>query len=56
MHAFVNGHPLMTIATSISRIFLLQFGKSRRDLLYTFVFNTLAYYDVIIPGRESEIH
>ena len=25
------------------------------DLLHTFIFNKLAFYDVFIPGRESEI-
>ena len=56
MHSFFNGHPQITTVQSIPRVFLLQFGENNRDLLRTFVFNKLAFYDVIIPGRESEIH
>ena len=55
MHRFFNGHPLISTVQSIPRVFLLQFGENNRDLLHTFVFNKLAFYDVIIPGRESEI-
>ena len=35
---------------------LVQFGESSCELLRIFVFNKLAFCDVIIPGRESEIH
>ena len=56
MHSFFNSHPLITTVQSIPRVFLLQFGENSRDLLSTFVFNKSALYDVIIPGRESEIH
>ena len=56
MQILYNGHPLLTTVQSIPRVFLLQFGENNRDLLHTFVFNKLAFYDVIIPGRESEIH
>ena len=56
MYSFFNGHPLITIVQSIPSVFLLQFGENNRDLLHTFVFNKLAFYDVIIPGRDSEIH
>ena len=56
MHSLFNGHPLITTVQSIPRVFLLQFGENNRDLLHTFVFNKLAFYGVIIPGRESEIH
>ena len=53
MHSFFNGHPLISTVQSIPRVFLLQFGENNRDLLHTFVFNKLAFYDVIIPGRDS---
>ena len=56
MHSLFNGHPLITTVQSIPRVFLWQFGENNRDLLHTFVFNKLAFYDVIIPGRDSEIH
>ena len=56
MPTFVTGHPLITIAQTIPRALLVQFGESSRELLHTLVFDKLAYYDVIIPGRESEIH
>ena len=56
MYSFFNSHPLITIVQSIPSVFLLQFGENNRDLLHTFVFNKLAFYDVIIPGRDSEIH
>ena len=56
MHSFFNGHPLISTVQSIPHVFLLQFGENNRDLLHTFVFNILAFYDVVIPGRESEIH
>ena len=55
MHTFVSSHPLITIVQSISRVLLVQFGESNRELLRTFVFNKLAFYDVIIPGRASQI-
>ena len=35
---------------------LVQFGESSCELLRTFVFNKLAFCDVIIPGKESAIH
>ena len=56
MPTFVTGHPLITIAQSIPRVLLVQFGASSRELLHTLVFDKLAYYDVIIPGRKLEIH
>ena len=56
MHTLVNGLTPFTIGQSISRVFLLQFSKSSRDLLSTFVFYKLVFCDVIIPGRESQIH
>ena len=56
MHSFLNGHQVITTVQSIPRVFFLQFGENNRDLLHTFVFNKLAFYDVIIPGRDSEIH
>ena len=56
MHSFFNCHPLITTVQSIPCVFLLQFGENNRDLVHTFVFNKLAFYDVVIPGRESEIH
>ena len=56
MHTLVNGRTLFTIGQSVSRVFLLQFSKSSRDLLSTFVFYKLVFCDVIIPGRESQIH
>ena len=55
IYIFVIGHPLIAIAQSIHRVLLVQFGESSRELLHTFVFKTLAYYDVIIPGRELQI-
>ena len=55
-YTVVNGHTLLIIAQPICRMFLLQFGKSSRDLLCISVFNKLAYHYIIIPGRESEIH
>ena len=54
--AFFNGHLLITTVQSIPRVFLLQFDENNRDLLHTFVFYKVVFYDVIIPGRESEIH
>ena len=56
MHTFVSGRPLITIPQSIPRVLLVQFGESSRELLHTLVFDKLAYYDVIIPGREAKIH
>ena len=56
MHTLVNGHTLLNIGHSISRVILLQFSKSSRDILSTFVFKKLVFCDVIIPGRESQIH
>ena len=56
MHTLVNGRTLLTIGQSISCVFLLQFSKSSRDLLSTFVFYKLVFWDVIIPGRETQIH
>ena len=56
MYSFFNGRPLLTIVQSIPSVFLLQFGENNRDLLHTFVFNKLAIYDIIIPGRNTEIH
>ena len=56
MHSLFNDHPLITTVQSIPRVLLEQFGESSRELLHTLVFDKLAYYDVIIPGRESEIH
>ena len=55
MHSLFNGYPLITTVQSIPCVVLLQFGENSRDLLHTFVFNKLAFYDVVIPGRESEI-
>ena len=56
IHTFFNDHPLITFDQSTSRVFLVQFGESGREILHTSVFNKLAFYDVTIPGRESEIH
>ena len=56
MYTLDSGHMLLTIAQSIPHILVLQFGKRNRELLCTFIFKKLAYYDVIIPGRDSEIH
>ena len=56
MHTLVNGITLLTIGQSISRVIFLQFSKSSRDLLSTFVFNKSVFCDVIIPGRQSQIH
>ena len=56
IHSFFNGLTLITTVESIPRVILLQFGENNRDLLHTFVFNKLAFYDVIIPGKESEMH
>ena len=56
MHTFVTGYPLITTAQSISRVLLVQFGESSRELLHTLVFDKLLYCDVIIPGRKSEIY
>ena len=55
IYTFGNGHPVTTIAQTIFRVFLVQFGKSSRELLPTFVFKTLAYYEVIIPGSELKM-
>jgi len=55
IYAFANGHPLITIAQTILRVFLVQFGKISRELLHTLVFQTLGYYDVNIPGSELEM-
>ena len=52
LYTFVNDLTLLTI----SRICLRQFGRSNRELWYTFGFNKLAYYNVVFPGRISEIH
>ena len=56
IRSLFNFHPLITTVQSIPRVLLLQFGENNRDLLHTFVFNKLAFYEVIIPGRESELH
>ena len=56
MHTLGNGLTPFTTGQSISRVFLLQFSKSSRDILNTFVFYKLVFCDVIIPGRESQIH
>ena len=56
MHTLVNGITLLTIGQSISRVIFLQFSQSSRDLLSTFVFNKPVFCDVIIPGRQSQIH
>ena len=56
MHTLANDRTLLTIGQSISRVILLQFSKSSRDILSTFVFKELVFCDVIIPGRESQIH
>ena len=55
IYTFVLGHPLITIAQSIHRVFLVQFGESSRELFHTFVFKTLGYYDVKIPGSELKM-
>ena len=55
IYNFVIGHPLIIIDQSIHRVLLVQFGNRRRELLYTFVFKTLGYYEVIIPGGELKM-
>ena len=55
IYTFVIGHPLITITQSIHRVLLVQFGESSRELLHSFGFKTLAYYDVIIPGSELQM-
>ena len=54
IHTFVSSHTLITIAQSISCIFLLTFAPISRKLLHTFVFNKLTSYDVTIPGMIQE--
>ena len=56
MHTFVTGHPLITVAKTIPRALLVQFGESSRELLHTLVFDKLVYYGIIIPGSESKMH
>ena len=55
IHTFVSGHTLITIAQSISCIFLLIFAAISRKLLHSFVFKKLTSYDVTIPGSDSKI-
>ena len=55
IYTFAIGHPLIIIDQSIHRVLLVQFGNRRRELLYTFVFKTLGYYEVIIPGGELKM-
>ena len=55
IYTFVIGRPLITIGQSIHRVLLVQFGESSRELLHTFVFKTLGYYDVNIPGSELQM-
>jgi len=56
MHIFLNGHPLITTVQATCQVILLQFSGNNRDLLHTFVFDKFALFDVIIPGRDLEIH
>ena len=56
MYTLVNGRTLFTISYSTSPVFFMQFSRKDRGLLNTFDFNKLAYCDVIIPGRGTEIH
>ena len=56
MHTLVNGSTLLTIGQSIFPVIFLQYSKSSRDVLSTFVFNKSVFCDVIIPGRLLQIH
>ena len=56
MYTPANGLTPFSTGQSISPVFLLQFSKSSRDILNTFVLYKLVFCDVIIPGRGSQIH